>query len=195
MQNLGKILKTVLIVAIISVVALLAVNMYKSSYKALEDAIVTSDFKQAYAVSQEVMTHDPADKGFSENGGLYAYSLAYIEKSGYVQITVRYNDRHMDDVAKEYPTFNPRNIYYTITDSNGVTYNSRIIESESKFHYNYAKIEFTGVDFTADKLVLNMVIDELSAVIGSDNSVVLHKRGEDCIPFELSESNLNELTK
>ena len=186
MQKLGKILKIVLIVAIIAVIALLAVNMIKSNHKELEELTITENLKKAYANSSDLRTHSPTDEGFSPNGGLYAYSLVYIEKEGYLQLTVRYNTRHMDDIANTYHDFDESKIHYTLTDNKGNTYTPEIVDKASKYHYEYFKLEFTNVDFTDTELTLNMIIDVLSEVIGDKNSVVLHKSGEQSLPYQLN---------
>lgn len=186
MAKLGKILKIVLVVSILSVLALLAVNMIKQEHKELEALQKTDAFNQAYEISSDVRTHVPGESnGFSENGGLYSYSLYYIEKSGYLQITVRYNEKHMDDIKKNYPTFDEDLIYYTLTDEKGNTYSPNIVDKASKYHYEYFKLEFTNVDFKDTSLKLNMVIDALSEVIGEKNSVVIHKAGQDSLPHEI----------
>ena len=187
MNKLGKILKIVLIVAIISVLALLFINIIKSDHKEFEELNQDSEgFKAAYGISTDIRTHIAGDNdGFSENGGLYAYSLYYIEKAGYLQITVRYNERHMDDIASSYKDFDPDKIHYTITDENGNIYTPTVLDSASKYHYQYFKLEFTNVDFTDTSLKLNMIIDVLSDVIGDQNSIVIHKSGRNSIPYTI----------
>ncbi len=194
MQKLGKILKIVLIVAIVAVVTLLAINMYKSGYKELEDLAITDNLKIAYANKSDLRTHKPEDDGFSPNGGLYSYSLAYIESQGYLQITVRYNERHMDDIKDNYPDFDVSKIHYTLTDANGNTYTPNVIAESSKFHYQYYKLEFTGVDFTSEKITLHMIIDVLNDVIKDQNSVVLHKKGDQSLPWDLSAEEGTQLS-
>lgn len=186
MQRLGKILKIVLIVAIVAVVALLAINMYKSGHKELEELVITDSFKTAYANKSDVQTHKPQDDGFSPNGGLYSYSLAYIESQGYLQITVRYNERHMDDIKESYPDFDKDAIYYTLTDKEGNVYEATKIAEASKFHYQYYKLEFTGVNFASEELTLNMIIEALNDVIDDKSSVVVHKKGQQSLPWDLS---------
>ena len=184
MENLGKILKVVLIIAIVSVLALLLVNIFKSDNKELEDLEKTDAFNLAYEASNDLRTHIAGDnEGFSQNGGLYAYSLYYIEKSGYIQITVRYNERHMDDIENSYKDFDRSKIYYTLTDEKGNTYTPTVLDSASKYHYKYFKLEFENVDFTDTSLKLNMVIDVLDDKIGDQNSVVVHKKGQNSIPY------------
>ena len=183
MFRLGKLLKKVLIIAIIAVLGLLAFNMMKQDHKELEELIKTDAFNEAYLVSNDVRTHAPGgNNGFSENGGLYSYSLYYIESAGYLQITVRYNEKHMADVKENYPTFDVDTIHYTLTDQNGTKYDATVVKTASKYHYEYLKLEFTGVDFGENTLKLNMVIDVLSDVVGDKNSVVLHKPDQDSIP-------------
>ena len=186
MSKIGKILKIVLIVAMISVFALLAINIFKSDNKELEALHADSDaFKSAYALSRNIRTHTPDNDGFSENGGVYAYSLYYIEDAGYLQITVRYNKKHLDDVQSNYADFDESKIHYTLTDEAGSTYTPSIIDSAEKYHYKYFKLEFTGIDFKDATLKLNMVIDVLNDVIGEKSSVVLHKFGQASAPVEL----------
>jgi hypothetical protein len=186
MGKLGKILKIVLVFAIISVLGLLAVNMIKQEHKELEELQKTDAFNSVYQVSSDVRTHVPGESnGFSENGGLYSYSLYYIESAGYIQITVRYNEKHMDDIKANYPDFDMNTIHYTLTDDKGNTYAPTVVDKASKFHYEYFKLEFTGVDFKDTALKLNMVIDVLSDVVGEKNSVVIHKAGQTSIPYEV----------
>lgn len=186
MEKLGKFLKIVLILAIVCVVVLLAINMYKSGHKELEELVITDNLKTAHTNYSYLCTHKPQNDGFSSNGGLYAYSLAYIEREGYLQVTVRYNKRHMDDIKASYPSFEESQIYFTLSDEAGTVYKPTEIASASKFHYEYFKLEFTGIDFTKEELTLNMVIDVLSDVIDDQSSVLLHKRDQEYKRWELS---------
>ena len=187
MEKLGKILKIALIIAILSVLVLLAINIFKSDHREFEELSRTDSFESAYAKSSEIRTHIPGEnEGFSENGGVFAYSLYYIEDSGYLQITVRYNKRHMDDIKQKYPDFNESEIHYTLTDTNGKEYIPNVAFTESKYHYEYAKLEFTDVDFTDTDLTLNMVIDVLSDVIGNQNSVTIHKSKQSYVVYQLN---------
>ena len=186
MSKIGKILKIVLIAAMLSVFALLAVNIFKSDNKELEAISTDSDaFKSAYAVSSNIRTHTPDNDGFSENGGVYAYSLYYIEDSGYLQITVRYNQKHLDDVASSYKDFDESKIYYTLSDDAGNTYTPAVLDTAQKYHYKYFKLEFKCVIFEDTTISLNMVIDVLSDVIGEKSTVVLHKSGQASVPVTL----------
>ncbi len=188
MSRIGKILKIVLIVSIVSVLALLIVNIVKSDNKELQELNTDSEaFKSAYAVSSDIRTHTPGtNDGFSENGGVYSYSLYYIESSKYLQITVRYNERHMDEISQSYKDFDSSKIHYTLTDSNGRLYEPTILDTAEKYHYKYFKLEFTDVDFEAKTLSLNMIIDVLSDVVGTKNSVVIHQAGETSIPVKIN---------
>ena len=178
MEKLGKILKIVLIIAIVCVLVLLTVNIVKSDHKELQELTRTDSFEGAYAISSQIRTHLPQNEGFSENGGVFAYSLYYIEESGYIQVTVRYNKRHMDDIKQSYAEFDESKIHFTLTDTNGKLYKAKVVEKASKYHYEYFKLEFTNIDFKDTDLTLNMVIDVLSEVIGKQNSVVLHKKDQ-----------------
>lgn len=186
MSKIGKILKIVLIVAIVSVLALLIVNIIKSDHKELEKLNLDSEkIKNAISISDDIRTHTPGDNdGFSENGGVYAYSLYYIEDAGYLQITVRYNERHMDDIANSYPEFDKEKIHYVLKDDKGNSYAPTVLDEAEKYHYKFFKLEFTNVDFKDTSLTLSMEIDVLNDVIGEQNSIVIHTSGQASAPVK-----------
>lgn len=196
MKTVGKILSVVLAIAIVAVLALLAVNMFKSSYKGLEDIQITDNFKNAYAISTDLRTHTPGESdGFSENGGLYSYTMVYIEEAGYLQITVRYNERHMDDIEQNFSDFDMSKIHYVLTDNKGNTHTPSIVAQDSKYHYQYFKLEFTNIDFTDTELTLSMVIDAISDVVGSKSSIVIHTSKSEYLPYSLSAEEKENLTR
>ena len=115
MDTAGKIIKIVLTVSLFIVIAALIFRMCQASHKALEDTVITPAFKEAYKVDKDVRTHAVNDE-FSENGAVWAYSLVYSESGGYLQITVRYNIRHIDEVRATYPEFKDESIRYELVD-------------------------------------------------------------------------------
>jgi hypothetical protein len=101
-----------------------------------------------------------------------------VEKEAY--------ERHMDEISQSYKDFDSSKIHYTLTDSNGRLYEPTILDTAEKYHYKYFKLEFTDVDFEAKTLSLNMIIDVLSDVVGTKNSVVIHQAGETSIPVKIN---------
>ena len=51
-----------------------------------------------------------------------------------------------------------------------VTYEPNVVATEEKYNYKYFKIEFSGVDFTADFLTVNMIFDNVEKVVPDDGS-------------------------
>ena len=157
MDKFVKIIKFIFVLALIAVLAALFIRIYQSDYKALEDINISDSFISAYEKDSDVRTHAVND-GFSENGSVYAYSLVYMKDGGYIQFTVRYNTRHIDEVRETYPEFKNENIKYVLIDGEGNTYEANVLEAVDKFNYCYFKLEFANIpDFSTDfkvKMVL-----------------------------------------
>lgn len=191
-KKVGKIIKLILTISLFVVIAALIFRMCQASHKALEDTQITSAFKEAYKISNEVSTHAVNDE-FSENGAVWAYSLVYIEKAGYLQFTVRYNVRHIDEVQQSYPEFKEENIRYELVDSNGKSYAPNIIEDEEKFNYHYFKMEFTNVDFSANELSIKMILEGIDIKVGEKSTLVIHRISDTFIPYEFTSKETKEL--
>ena len=192
-KKIGAIIKFVLGLALFIFIAALVFRMCQSTYKGLEDSVVTPAFRDAYAVSGDIRTHAVNDE-FSENGAVYAYSLIYIEESGYLQLSVRYNKRHIDEVIASYPDFTEDKIRYELVDGSEKTYAPTVIEEIDKFNYRYFKLEFTGVDFSQSTLSIRMVLDGIDINVGDKSTLVVHRKNDTYIPFELPKSMKNELS-
>lgn len=184
-KRLGFIIKLVFTIALFVFIAALVFRMCQASFRGLEDTNISQGFKNAYSISQEISTHAVNDE-FSENGAVYAYSLVYIEKAGYLQLTVRYNQRHIDEVKVTYPDLKEENIRYELSDSNGKIYTPTILEEETKYNYRYFKLEFTGVDFSTNALSIKMILGGIDINVGEKSTLVVHRRDDTCIPYELS---------
>ena len=127
MDKFVKIIKFIFVLALIAVLAALFIRIYQSDYKALEDVNISDSFISAYEKDSDVRTHAVND-GFSENGSVYAYSLVYMKDGGYIQFTVRYNKRHIDEVKLSYPEFDENNIRYELVSEDGRIYTPTILK-------------------------------------------------------------------
>lgn len=216
----GRIINICLTVALFTFIIAFMFRMCQSSHKEFKELYITDSLKEAYAVSQDVRTH-AAGTEFSENGALYAYSFVYIPDAKYMQITVRYNNRHIDEVinslnnnekiingenAKSY-TLDDISIFYALEDSKGKEYKPTVLDKKQKFNYTYFKLEFTDVDFNDTSLNVNMLLENteqkeingkntLAYSLGSiynSGTLECHSKDDMHIPYELSKSERKEL--
>ncbi|MBO5287652.1 MAG: hypothetical protein J6B34_05955 [Clostridia bacterium] len=191
---IGTVIKFTLALAVFAFIFALVFRMCQADYKALEGTEITESFKSAYAVSDDVRTHAINDN-FSENGAVYGYSLTYIEEAGYLQFTVRYNVRHIDEVILSYPEFKEESIRYELVDKNGKTYAPNIIGEETKYNYHYFKLEFTNVDFSTENLSVKMILDGIDINVGDKSTLVVHRSDDTSIPFILSDEQMSLINK
>ena len=219
-STVSRIVNICLTVALFTFIIAIFFRMCQSSHKEFKDTYITDNFKEAYQISNDIRTH-AAGTEFSENGALYAYSFVYIPEAKYMQITVRYNNRHIDEVinslnnnekqlngenAKEY-TSDDIKIFYTMTDSKGKEYTPRVLDQAKKFNYTYFKLEFTDVDFDDTSLSISMMlentkkteIDGKATLVYSQDSVYnsgtleCHSKNDMHIPYKLSKSERKQL--
>ncbi len=219
-STVGRIVNICLTVALFTFIFAIIFRMCQSSHKEFKDTYITDNFKEAYTISQDVRTH-AAGTEFSENGALYAYSLVYIPEAQYMQITVRYNNRHIDEVieslnsnekylygenAKSY-TLDDINIFYTLSDSKGKEYKPNVLDSKQKFNYTYFKLEFTDVDFKDTSLNISMMLENTEQTeLNGTNTLIyslgsVHNAGElEChskddmhIPYSFSKNEKEQL--
>lgn len=184
-KRFGIIVKIALTIALFVFIGALVFRMCQASHKALEGLEITSAFKEAYKNCDDVRTHAVNDE-FSENGAVYAYSLVYIEEEGYLQFTVRYNKRHIDEVKLTYPQFDENNIRYQLVGDGDKVYSPNIIKTEDKYNYRYFKMEFTDVDFSCNTLSVKMILDGIDINVGEKSTLVIHRKDDTYIPYEFS---------
>ena len=177
-------IKALLTVALFVFIGALVFRMCQASHKALEDTVKSPAFNNAILESDDIRTHAVNDE-FSENGAVYAYSLVYIEESGYLQFTVRYNKRHIDEVRATYPDFKNENIRYELIDGKQKSYTPTVLATEEKYNYCYFKLEFTGVDFSTDTLSVKMILDSIDINVGEKSTLVIHRKDDTYIPYSL----------
>ncbi|MBQ7907079.1 MAG: hypothetical protein IJ309_03795 [Clostridia bacterium] len=171
-------------VALLAFVIFLIVRISWSDHKALNGLWVTDSFVDAVVKDDggynEIFTHD-TESAFmdSDEGSVFPYSLIYIPSQGYVQLTVRYNKHQLDKVRVQCPNFKNDSVFYTLTDKNGATYTPSIIEFEENASYGYYKIEFTGVNFDADELSINMYLDGIEWYKADDTTAAILRENKD----------------
>lgn len=180
-KTVSRLVSCALGLALLAFVIFLIVRIVQSDHKALDGLFITEEFKDAYSVSDEVFTHD-TENAFvaSGEGSVLPYSFVYIPKAGYAQLTVRYNKNQLNDVKNACPNFSEDFIHFTLSASfknieteettNIITYTPNVVATEEKYNYKYFKIEFPGVDFTADYLTINMIFDNVEKVVPDDGS-------------------------
>lgn len=189
MEKVGKFIKIFCSVALILFLVLLFFVVFQNSAKPLKNTYITEPFKASYQNSNDVRTHAFINE-FSENGGIYAYSLTYIPNSGYLQFTVRYNYRHIDEIIAEYPNFKTENIKYVLVDSDGVEYKATVLDEKDKFHYHYLKLEFTDVNFDVSELKVKMILENLDFDGGE---LIVHTDKNTSIPYKFSNKEKKQL--
>ena len=194
MDKFVKIIKFIFVLALIAVLAALFIRIYQSDYKALEDINISDSFISAYEKDSDVRTHAVND-GFSENGSVYAYSLVYMKDGGYIQFTVRYNTRHIDEVRETYPEFKNENIKYVLIDGEGNTYEANVLEAVDKFNYCYFKLEFTDIPDFATDLKVKMVLEGLPEDLNKKSVLTVHRADDTSIQYSFSSSEKNLLSK
>ena len=194
MDKFVKIIKFIFVLALAAVIAALFIRIYQSDYKALEDINISDSFISAYEKDSDVRTHAVND-GFSENGSVYAYSLVYMKDGGYIQFTVRYNTRHIDEVRQTYPDFKNENIKYVLIDGEGNTYEANVLEAVDKFNYCYFKLEFTDIPDFATDLKVKMVLTGLPDELNKKSVLTVHRADDTSIQYSFSSSEKNLLNK
>ena len=194
MGKLTKTIKLVFVIALVAFLAALLLRICQSDHKALEDIKITDKFIEAYKEDSNIRTHAVND-GFSENGAVFAYSLVYMKDAGYIQVTVRYNTRHIDEVIKAHPEFKEEYIRYTVTDGNGNVYTPNIIERDAKYNYKYFKLEITDIEDFNTTFTVNMHLDNIDEEISKKNVLIIHRADDTSIAYELSKSEEKLLNK
>ena len=184
-KRVGAIIKTSLTVVLFVFIGALIFRMCQASHQALEETVITDAFKSAYKIDKDIRTHAVTEE-FSENGSVYAYSLVYMKEAGYLQFTVRYNTRHIDEVKETYPEFDEKNIRYTLVDAKGKEYTPKVLGTDEAYNYKYFKLEFTGVNFDTENLSVKMHLDGIDINIGTKSTAIVHKKDSTSIPYELS---------
>ena len=223
-SKISRIINICLTVALFTFIVAFMFRLCQADHKELEDIVITDNFKEAYEISSDIRTH-VAGSEFSDNGALYAYSLVYIPEAQYMQITVRYNVRHINEVltalnenekllngenARSF-TLDDIKISYTLTDSKELEYSVKILETEEKFNYKYAKLEVTGIAFENVSLYINMMLENTEEaeieINGAPKKTLIYKEGSSYnagklefhnkdnkyIPYKLSKSELSQL--
>ena len=186
-KTVGKIIKIIFTVMLFVFIGALIFRMCQASYKGLEETNISPAFKEAYKQSTDVRTH-AVNAEFSENGAVYAYSLVYIEKAGYLQFTVRYNIRHIEGVQETYKEFKEDDIVYRLIGSKKgstekVEYIPTVLDHAQEYNYHYFKLEFTNVDFSADTLSIKMILEGIEIKIGEKSTLAIHKKDDTYIPY------------
>ncbi len=212
-----KIVSIIISVLLYAVIIVLILNFCGADHKELDSLYITNNLRDVYENSTDLRTH-VAGTEMSENGAIYAFSFVYNEQNSYMQLTVRYNVRHLNEVVQainenateldiEY-TLDDIGVYYEISDSNGKIYEPTVLDTTNWRSYVYFKLELTNVDFTADSLSVNMMLKNVEQVeidgkttlifkngssTSAGSTLTFHEKDDTYIPYKLSRKEKKEL--
>ncbi len=173
-----KIIKWVFVLLLIFVCLMLAFRMIMSAYypDAMEDLYYTDALK-TYAKTHtvkaetqkirvpfereiiEIDEDGELKKGEAYNGFYYADNLIVVRDAGVLQCSLRLNKQAMADIAAYYKipehafdknAFQIKLVYQNSSSKTVLSYDPTYVETDSALFYNYMKLCFDGVDFSAD---------------------------------------------
>ena len=216
-KKVAKILKIVISLLLYATILVLILNFCGADHKELDNLYITDSFMNVYNQSTDLRTH-AAGTEMSENGAIYAFSFVYNEQNGYMQLTVRYNTRHLEEVVQAISTnseaqytLDDIRVYYTITDANGNIYEPTVLESKSWRTYKYFKLELKNVNFDTDSLSVNMMLENVKQIetengrhtlvysegesTNAGSSLTFHEKDDTYIPYKLTHKEKKETEK
>lgn len=193
-----KILKKAFIIFLVIVIGALIVRMFISSDKTtFDDFAVSEDSLAAYAESGALTVKTLAQKDkFSGAGYFAAYSLFYVEETGEIQVTVRYNVSAVDYTGVEseedfefvllkkenaqdlsVSTDGEKKEHDLFTWYDGDYYYPESVEEKSKYGlYRFEKLTFKGVKLDeggidASEIAVVMIPTSLTLPSPADDAV------------------------
>ena len=206
-----KFIKWFFIVMLILVIGFLIFRIFSYEDKSVfDDFEVTEASRGAYEEGLNVLTLDLKDK-HSDNGYFCAYSMFYVEETGELQVTVRYNKsaaKYTDRASTDDLDF--RLMVRKEDDSDkkdgryrGTYYAPVSVEKKSRYGiYEYRKLVFEGLDMTAEEFGGNNVVVVMTDKSASDTDYALffdrqfvHYAGQPTDTYDLSKSDRKELEK
>ena len=208
-----KFIKWFLISILILVIAFLFFRIITHEDKTVfDDFEVTDASREAYSGELNVLTLSLKDK-HSDNGYFCAYSMFYVEETGELQVTVRYNksaakytDRESTNDLDFRLMVRPENDGESSGDKKeglyrGTYLGAANVEEKSRYGiYEFRKLTFEGLDLTAEEFKNTNVIVVMTDKSASDTDYALffdrqyvHYNGQPTETYELSGSERKEL--
>ncbi len=180
-----KILKIIISILLYTTVIVLIVNFCGADHKELDNLYITDNFMNSYLQSVELRTHS-AGTEMSQNGAIYAFSYVYNEQTGYMQLTVRYNTRHLKEVLEAINkpetdivyTLDDIGVFYTISDADGNIYEPTVLDTASWRNYVYYKLELKNVNFDTDSLSVNMMLKNVKQTEIDGKQTLVFSKGD-----------------
>ena len=196
-----KILKRIAVIFVFSVIGALIVRAAISTDKTVfDDFKITDESKVAYA-DGEKLTVDTLDLKhlISMNGYFSAYSMYYVEETGELQITVRYNnsaleytktEKHEDLefmlVKREKPVDLTGKSVSDIEEEtqfdlyDGEYYRPESVETESRWGlYKYRKLIFKNIELTQTDEIALVLAPKGAVVPSAEDDALIRKEAYD----------------
>ena len=156
----SKLLKAICLVVIFGVIAFLLLRIFLAEYypDRMKQLYPSEELVAAYEADPSLEMHRQRlrisydDPNFSL---FMASNQFYCPTTGEFQITLRYNNSTLEEVAKDFalpqiPTADPALFDYSLVDNKGNRTPLTCVWTESKFMYQYMKLVTSDVDFSKD---------------------------------------------
>ncbi len=156
----SKILKAICLVVIFGVIAFLLLRIFLAEYypDRMKQLYPSEELVAAYEADPSLEMHRQRlrisydDPNFSL---FMASNQFYCPATGEFQITLRYNNSTLEEVAKDFalpeiPAADPALFDYSLVDNMGNRTPLTCVWTESKFMYQYMKLVTSEVDFSKD---------------------------------------------
>lgn len=145
MKTFGKILKYLIVLAMLSVIGFMALRGCQTS-----DQSILNELSPTLAAEGQILQFKQTDP-LSDDGVLYAYAVYYNKDTGIMQVTLRYSNRLFNRIQEKHPDFTREDISFTVcgateTDVLWECGGEKIAEAD-KYIYHYEQYVFTGASF------------------------------------------------
>lgn len=185
-MKIGKIIKWLFFALIAAVFLFILVRIFMLDDKrTFRDIYPTESARAAYAADGEgAFSYHKLPMDISSDGYFMAYGMVYCEKSGEMQLTVKYNDS-LTDIYLEGSS--AEDYRWELEDENGKTVAvGKVLDTAEKYQYNYIRMAFENVKCDGE-LYLKLVCEKLGYPReGEDPNLAVHTERNTFKEYRLS---------
>ena len=151
---IGKIFTIAFVVALVSFLIFLGIQLYRSTiFDYFDEVFITDKLESALENNEDIRTHSVGTEGLGEQGVIKITELVYIKELdkngketglGYIQFGVRYNKTHIDEVNSKIKGDNVKGVSYDDVSYELIAYDYVTTENEKKELQEVARYSLSG---------------------------------------------------